>query len=145
MVSEGTLHQAEEALLHTFLLLLLRLGGLAWWSPSRSDGGRAREKQELRGFLGLRLGTDRLFYFCSILLTKASCPSPSGVGNDIPPNSGRTSQGTEEVARMRMVAMMEGSRGNPQPSKGRSNRNVADGLEVRKRVESSLASDFLPE
>ena len=38
--------QAEEALLHTFLLLL-RLGGLAWWSPSRSDSGRAREKQEL--------------------------------------------------------------------------------------------------
>ena len=46
MVSEGALHQAEEALLHTFLLLL-RLGGLAWWSPSRSDSGRAREKQEL--------------------------------------------------------------------------------------------------
>lgn len=45
---------------------------------------------------------------------------------------------------MRMVTTTERSRGHPEPSKGRSNRN-ADGLEVRKRVESCLASDFLPE
>ena len=89
MESESVPHQAEEALLHIFLLLLLRLGGLAWQSPSHSDGGRTREKQELPGFLGLRLRTDRLFYFCSFLLTKASCLSPSGAGNDSPLTVGR--------------------------------------------------------
>lgn len=89
MVSESVPHQAEEALLHIFLLLLLRLGGLAWQSPSHSDGRRAREKQELPGFSGLRLRTDWLFYFCSFLVTKASCLSPSGVGNDSPLTVGR--------------------------------------------------------
>lgn len=112
--------------------LPLETRGLAWYVRLIAMTEAQESEWELQGFLRLRLGVDTVTsdsFYCPKQLTWPH----SGAGNGIPPTVREHRKGKRESGDEDNDHEMEKSKGILEPFKGRINRIIANGLDVKSK------------